>query len=150
MSLENTINDEIKKAMIAKDQAGIRGLRAIKAAIILAKTEKGAGPELSAEKELQILQKLVKQRRESISIFEQQNRADLAQTEKEEVEIIERFLPKALSAEEITALVQEVIRSSGATGIKDMGKVMGLVNKEAAGRADGKLLAEEVKKLLGS
>jgi hypothetical protein len=147
MSLEETINAEIKTAMLAKDQVALRGLRAIKAGILLAKTEKGASDVLTPEREIQILTKMVKQRKESIEIFEAQNRGDLATTEKEEVAVIERFLPKQMSLEEIKEAIQKIIAETGATSAKDMGKVMG-VAKVLAGKADGKLVAETVKSLL--
>jgi uncharacterized protein YqeY len=147
MSLEETINAEIKTAMLAKDQVALRGLRAIKAGILLAKTEKGASDVLTPEREIQILTKMVKQRKESIEIFEAQNRGDLATTEKEEVAVIERFLPKQMTLEEIKEAIQKIIAETGATSAKDMGKVMGAA-KVLAGKADGKLIAETVKNLL--
>lgn len=150
MSLEEKINQQLKQAMLDKNQAAMRGLRAIKAAILLAKTEKGSTGELTADKELQLLQKMVKQRKESIEIFEKQNRADLALVEKEEVAVIEQFLPQKLSLQEVKEVVAKAIAAAGATGAKDMGKVMGLVNKEVAGRADGKEVAEEVKNQLAA
>ena len=147
MSLEETINAAIKTAMLAKDQVALRGLRAIKAGILLAKTEKGASDTLTPEREIQILTKMVKQRKESIEIFEAQNRADLAATEKEEVAVIEQFLPKQMTEAEVTEAVQKIIAETGATSAKDMGKVMGAA-KVLAGKADGKLIAEIVKRLL--
>ncbi len=147
MSLEETINAEIKTAMLAKDQVALRGLRAIKAGILLAKTEKGASDVLTPEREIQILTKMVKQRKESIEIFEAQNRGDLATTEKEEVAVIERFLPKQMTLEEIKEAIQKIIAETGATSAKDMGKVMGAA-KVLNGKADGKLIAETVKSLL--
>ncbi|MEY2595747.1 MAG: hypothetical protein RI965_1019, partial [Bacteroidota bacterium] len=115
MSLEITINDHLKKAMLAKDEKGLRALRAIKAAILLAKTAEGGSAGLSEDGEIKLLQKLVKQRKDSIEIFEQQNRADLAVKEKEEVEVIEQYLPKQLSAEEIKQVVAEIIKQTGVT-----------------------------------
>ncbi len=148
MALEETINSDIKTAMLAKDQATLRGLRAIKAALLLAKTEKGASDTISEEKEVQILTKLVKQRKESIGIFEAQNRADLAATEKEEVAVIEKYLPAQLSEEEVKATIQKIIVETGAASAKEMGKVIGLANKQLAGKAEGKLIADTVKSLL--
>jgi uncharacterized protein YqeY len=148
MSLEEKINNDLKTAMLAKDEAAVRGLRAIKAAIIVAKTEKGAGGVLAADKELALLQKLVKQRKESIEIFEKENRGDLAQKEKEEVAIIEKYLPAMMSEEEVRAGIQKIIAETGATSQKEMGKVMGAASKAFAGKADNKLVAEIVKSLL--
>ncbi|WP_025145687.1 GatB/YqeY domain-containing protein [Pedobacter jeongneungensis] len=146
--ISDTINQEMKTAMLAKDQATLRGLRAIKAALLLAKTEKGSAEEITEETELKILQKLIKQRRESADIYKQQNREDLYQVEEEEIAVINRFLPKQLDREEVAAIIETVIKQSGATSVKDMGKVMGLANKELAGKADGKLIAEIVKEKL--
>lgn len=148
MSLEEKINGELKAAMMAKNQAAMRALRAIKAAILLAKTEKGAAATLSEEKEVAMLQKMIKQRKESIEIFEKQNRADLATTEKEEVEVIEKFLPAMMSQEEITESVKKIIAEVGATSAKEMGKVMGAASKAFAGKADNKIVSEVVKTLL--
>ena len=148
MSLENTINDHLKKAMLAKDEKGLRALRAIKAAILLAKTAEGAGEAMTADAEIKLLQKLVKQRKDSIEIFEQQNRADLAIKEKEEVEVIEQFLPKQMSAEEIKAAVAEIIKQTGVVNISGLGQVMGVASKQLAGKADGKTISTIVKELL--
>lgn len=148
MSLELTINDNIKKAMLAKDEKGLRALRAIKAAILLAKTAEGATDTLSEDTEIKILQKLVKQRKDSIEIFEKQNREDLAIKEKEEVEVIEQFLPKQLDTEEIKAAVAEIIGQTGVTGISGLGQVMGIATKQLAGKADGKTISAIVKELL--
>ncbi|GAA4797277.1 GatB/YqeY domain-containing protein [Olivibacter ginsenosidimutans] len=148
MALEDRINQDIKAAMLAKDQAKLRGLRAIKSALLLAKTEKDAGETLSEETEIKVLQKLVKQRKESADIYSQQNRPDLYQIEKEEQEVIETYLPKQLSKEEIAEQVKLMITETQATGIKDMGKVMGQANKVLAGKADGKTIAAIVKELL--
>ena len=139
--LEETINNDLKAAMLAKDEAAVRSLRAIKAAIIVAKTEKGAGGVLAADKELGLLQKLVKQRKESIEIFEK---------EKEEVAVIEKYLPAMMSEEEVRAGVQKIIAETGATSQKEMGKVMGAASKAFAGKADNKLVAEIIKSLLAS
>ena len=139
----------MKEAMLSKNEAALRGLRAIKSAIILAKTAEGAGKgELTEEQEIAMLQKLLKQRKDSIAIFEQQGRADLAQKEKDEVAVIEKFLPQQLSADELKAIVQKIIAETGASGIKDMGKVMGMATKQLAGKADNKAVSEVVKGLL--
>jgi uncharacterized protein YqeY len=149
MSLELTVNDLIKKAMLAKDEKGLRGLRAIKAAILLAKTSEGAKEGgLTGEDEIKILQKLVKSRKDSLEIFTQQNRADLATKEKEEIEVIEQFLPKQMGEEELKAAIQEIISSLGVTSAAEMGKVMGAANKQLAGKADGKAISAIVKTLL--
>lgn len=148
MSLENTINDHLKKAMLAKDEKGLRALRAIKAAILLAKTAEGAGEAMTADAEIKLLQKLVKQRKDSIEIFEQQNRSDLAIKEKEEVEVIEQFLPKQMSEEEIKAAVAEIIKQTGVVNISGLGQVMGIASKQLAGKADGKTISTIVKELL--
>lgn len=134
--------------MLAKDQAKLRGLRAIKAALLLAKTEKGTAEEITEETELKLLQKLVKQRKESADIYKQQGRHDLSTVEEEEIAVISAFMPKQLNAEEIEAIIIRLINESGAASVKDMGKVMGLANRELAGKADGKLIAELVKKQL--
>jgi len=148
MTLVEKINADLKAAMLAKDEVGLRGIRAIKAAILMAQTETGASKDLTPEKEIAILQKLVKQRKDSITIFEQQNRTDLADKEKEEVAVIEKYLPAQMSEDEIEAMVKEIITSTGAAGMKDMGKVMGAASKSMAGKADGTLISQVVKKLL--
>jgi uncharacterized protein len=150
MSLEKTVNDQIKTAMLARDEAGLRSLRAIKAAILLAKTAEGASDIMPAEEEIKLLQKLVKQRRDSLDIFTQQNRQDLAIKESEEIAVIEKFLPKPLSKEELTAEVAGIIVSTGATSPADMGKVMGIASKQLSGKADGKTISEIVKSLLAN
>lgn len=147
--ISTTIDQEIKQAMLAKDQAKLRGLRAIKAAILLAKTEKGHAEELDQDAEVKILQKLVKQRKESATIYKDQGRDDLFQVEQEEIDVISQFLPKQLDQAEIEAIVVRIIQETGATSIKEMGKVMGAANKELAGKADGKLIGEIVKAKLG-
>nr|WP_121273904.1 GatB/YqeY domain-containing protein [Pedobacter schmidteae] len=146
--ISNTIDQEIKQAMLAKDQARLRGLRAIKAALLLAKTEKGNTEEITEETELKLLQKLIKQRKESADIYKQQGREDLSIVEEEEIAVISAFMPKQLDAAEIEQIIIQLIKDSGASSVKDMGKVMGLANKELAGKADGKLIAELVKKQL--
>ena len=146
--ISNTIDQEIKKAMLAKNQVQLRGLRAIKAAILLARTEKGSAEELTEDTELKILQKLIKQRKESSDIYKQQGREDLALVEDEEIEVIGAFLPKQLEKAEVEVIISAIIKETGAGSMKDMGKVVGLANKELAGKADGKLIAEIVKALL--
>ena len=147
MSLETIIQKDLITAMKAKDEIGLRGIRAIKAAIMLDKTD-GSGTEINEAFEIKLLQKLVKQRKDSLSIFEQNGREALAQTEREEIEVIERYLPKKLSEAEIEAIVKNVIAETGATGMKDMGKVMGAANKIVAGQAEGAVISAIVKKLL--
>jgi len=149
MALVNTINDDIKKAMLAKDAVALAALRAIKSAILLAQTD-GSGKELDEAAELALLNKMVKQRRDSISVYEQQGRADLAAEEKAQLAVIEKFLPAQMSPEEIETLVSATVTELGASGPKDMGKVMGALQPKTAGRADGKLLAETVKRVLGN
>ena len=153
MSLEQKIMGELKTAMFAKDEKALRSLRAIKAAILLAKTSEGASPgrgELSEDDETKILQKLVKQRKDSLEIFQQQNRTDLAQKEQEEIEIIEKFLPKQLSPAELRTELAALITEVGATSPADMGKVMGQATKRLAGKADGKTISAMVKELLSN
>ncbi|TKB97330.1 GatB/YqeY domain-containing protein [Pedobacter cryotolerans] len=143
--ISTTIDQEIKQAMLAKDQAKLRGLRAIKAAILLAKTEKGHAEELDQDAEIKILQKLVKQRKESATIYKEQGREDLLLVEQEEIDVISQFLPQQLDQAAIEAVVVRIIAETGATSIKEMGKIMGVANKELAGKADGKLIGEIVK-----
>jgi uncharacterized protein YqeY len=150
MNLEEKVMAALKSAMLAKDEKAIRSLRAIKAAIILAKTSEGAQGGVSEAEEIKLLQKLVKQRKDSLEIFQQQNRADLAQKESEEIQIIEQFLPAAMSPEELKALLQDIIQSVGATGPSDLGKVMAKATQQLAGRADGKTVSQLVKELLSS
>ncbi|MEJ8842029.1 GatB/YqeY domain-containing protein [Lacibacter sp. H375] len=147
MSLEQNIMAQMKDAMKAKDEAGLRGLRAIKAAILLAKTAGGSG-EITADDEIKLLQKLVKQRKDSLDIFRKQNRADLAQKEEEEIAIIEKFLPKQMDADELKTIIAGIIKETGATSPADMGKVMGVASKQLAGQADGKTISAVVKELL--
>jgi len=148
MNLEQKIMAEMKEAMKSKNEASLRGLRAIKAEIIKAKTEPGAGGEINDEKEISLLQKMVKQRRDSLQIYQQQSRADLAQKEEEEIAVIEKFLPQQLSAEELRTTLQQIVADTGASGPADMGKVMGVASKQLAGRADGKSISAVVKELL--
>jgi uncharacterized protein len=148
MALEQQIMTELKTAMLAKDEKSMRSLRAIKAAIIIAKTAEGAGGELKEDDEIKLLQKLVKQRRDSLEIFTQQNRTDLAAKEQEEIEVIEKFLPKQLSADELKAEISQIITEAGVSSPAEMGKVIGLATKKLAGRADGKTISALVKELL--
>lgn len=148
MSLEEKVMAQMKDAMKAKDEALLRGLRAIKAEIIKAKTEPGANGQVTEDGELKLLQKLVKSRKDSLEIYTQQNRADLATKESEEIAVIERFLPAQLSEAELQQAVAAIIAELGATGPQDMGKVMGVASKQLAGKADGKAVAATVKELL--
>jgi len=148
MSLEQKVMDELKNAMRAKDEAALRTLRAIKAAILIEKTSEGATDTISEATEAKMLQKLAKQRRDSLEIFEKQNREDLASKEREELAIIERFLPKQISADELKAELQAIIAQVGAKTAADMGKVMGVASKQLAGKTDGKAISEAVKQLL--
>lgn len=147
MSLEQKVMEEMKGAMKAKDEAALRTLRAIKAAILIEKTSEGGG-EINEAKELAMLQKMAKQRRDSLDIFVQQNREDLAAKEREELAILERFLPKQMSTEELQAELKAIIAQVGASSPADMGKVMGVASKQLAGKADGKAISEQVKALL--
>ncbi len=149
MSLQETIDRDIKEAMLAKDSVRLRGLRAIKSAVLLAKTEKG-NAELTEDVEIKILQKLVKQRKESAEIYEEQNRQDLLSVEKEELEVIEKYLPVQMSTEEVEATITSIFSEHGLSGMKDMGKAMGLVNVALAGKADGKTISSIVKQLLNN
>lgn len=148
MSLEEQVMGGMKDAMKAKDEALLRGLRAIKAEIIKAKTDPGANGQVTEEQEQKLLQKLVKQRKDSLEIYQQQNRADLAQKEIEEIAVIEKFLPTQLSQEELDAAVSAIIAETGASSPADMGKVMGVASKQLAGKTDGKAIAATVKALL--
>jgi len=149
MSLITQIDQDIKLAMLAKQADRLRGLRAIKSALLLAKTEKGAAEELTAEAEIKVLQKLIKQRKESADIYRTQNREDLYEIEMEEMQVIEPYLPQQMTRFEIEGYLQELISRIGATSTSDMGKVMGAANKELAGKADGKTISEVVRQLLG-
>ena len=139
---------ELKTAMLAKDEGALRGLRAIKAAIILAKTSEGAGGELKEGDETKLLQKLVKQRKDSLDIYQQQNRADLAKKEEEEIAVIERFLPRQLDEAALKAALTKIIAETGASSPADIGKVMGAATKQLAGQADGKAISAAAKELL--
>jgi len=145
MSLENKIMTSMKESMKSKDQTSLRALRAIKSAIIIQKTQKGSSEEISNDDELKILQKLVKQRKDSADIYQDQDRMDLAQPELDEIKIIEQFLPEAMSEEEVENEVKKVIGETGAEGMKDMGKVMGIVTKKLMGKADGKTISTIVR-----
>lgn len=146
--LEKQVVEEMKTAMRAKDKDKLEALRSIKSAILSAKTEKGAQKELSDEQELKLLQKLQKQRKDALEVYQQQNRPDLAETEQKQLEVIELFLPKPLTAEELNSKLKDIIEEVGASSPKDMGKVMGRASKELAGRADGKTISATVKELL--
>ncbi|MFN0276263.1 MAG: GatB/YqeY domain-containing protein [Chitinophagales bacterium] len=148
MSIFDQVNEDIKSAMKNKEEGRLRGLRGIKSALLLAKTEKGAADVLTSDKEMQVLQKLVKQRKESFEIYQQQNRKDLADAEAEEIAVIETYLPRQMSEEELRKVLTEVISKIGAAGPQDMGKVMGAATKELAGKADGKMISLIVKELL--
>lgn len=149
MSLEENVMSQMKEAMKAKDEALLRGLRAIKAEIIKAKTDPGANGIVTDDGEIKILQKLVKSRKDSLEIYQTQNRPDLAQKESEEIAVIEKFLPQQMTATELEEAVKTIIASVGATGPQDMGKVMGVASKQLAGKAEGKAISSVVKALLG-
>jgi uncharacterized protein YqeY len=148
MSLELKVMAEMKDAMKAKDEAALRGLRAIKAEIIKAKTEPGAGGQLTADTEIKMLQKMMKQRKDALEIYQQQNRSDLAQKEQEEITLIEKFLPKQMSGKELREELKKIIAEVGASSPADMGKVMGAATKSLAGKADGKAISSAAKELL--
>lgn len=148
MSLENTINQDIKTAMLAKQEIALRSLRAIKSALLIAKTEKGASDVLTDEAGIKVLQKLIKQRKESADIYQTQNRPDLYQIEMDEADVIEKYLPQQLSAAEIHAILSKIIQDLNITSVKEMGKVMAVANKEMAGKADGKAISEAIKAIL--
>jgi uncharacterized protein YqeY len=148
MSLEQKVMTDLKTAMLAKDEKGLRSLRAIKAAILLAKTSEGSGGDLKEEDEVKLLQKLLKSRKDSLEIYQKQNRPDLAVKEEEEISIIEKFLPAQMSPEELKTVLQKIISDTGASSPADMGKVMGLATKQLAGKIDGKAISTMVKELL--
>ncbi len=150
MNLEEKINQDIKKAMLAREKEKLEALRAVKTALLVAKTEKGASDEMTEETEVKILQRLVKQRKESATIFEEKNRKELAEKELFEAKIIEVYLPEQMSDEELTKQVQKIIDELGAKSMADMGKVMGRASKELSGKTDGKAIADKVKLLLMS
>ncbi|MBK7937127.1 MAG: GatB/YqeY domain-containing protein [Lewinellaceae bacterium] len=147
MTLEEKINKDLVTAMKAKDDVSLRGIRAIKSAILLAKTD-GSGNAIDEAREVQILQKLVKTRQESLDIYEKNNRPELAEKEREEIEVIKRYLPAMLEGADLEAALREIIAEVGAESAKDMGKVMGAANKQLAGKADGRAISDIVKQLL--
>jgi len=149
MSLQQELMSKLKEAMKAKDTVSLESLRAIKSEILLAQTKGGAASELTKEEEIKLLQKLVKQRKDSASIFIEQGRNDLAQPELAQVQIIAQFLPEQMSEEDLKKVIAEIMEKVGATSIKDMGKVMGIASKKLAGKADGKAISTAVKQLLG-
>lgn len=148
MSLEQRINDDIKAAMLAREKQKLEALRAVKSAILLAKTQKGANEEIDEEGEIKILKQLVKQRQDSAEMYKQQNREDLYQEEKFQLDVINAYLPQMMSEEEIEAVVKQIIADGGFAGMKDMGKVMGQATKSFAGKADNKMVSDVVKRLL--
>lgn len=150
MSLKQQIDGDIKKAMLAKNKEELEALRSIKSLILLAETDKGASDDISADKENKLLVKAAKQRKESADIFIQQNRQDLADKELVQLEVINRYLPKQLSQDELVATLKGIIEQTGAKGLPDLGKVMGVASKALAGKADGKAISETVKQLLGA
>ena len=147
MSLEARIIDDLKTAMKAKNQVALRSIRAIKAAIMVIKTD-GSGKELNEEGEIKLLQKLVKQRKDSLDIYIKQGRDDLAKTEKEEIDIIQKYLPAQMDAAELEVFIKNIVAQTGASSMADMGKVMGMASKQLAGKADGKTISGIVRKLL--
>jgi len=147
MGLEEKINNDLKAAMKSKDKVALRGIRAIKSAILLAKTD-GSGKELDEAAGIKIVQKLIKQRQDSLDIYIKQERDDLAVVEKEEIEILQRYLPEQMGAEELESFLKEIIAQTSAESMKDMGKVMGIASSKLAGKADGKTISLTVKKLL--
>lgn len=147
MSLETQVMNELKEAMKAKDQAAMRALRAIKAEILLFKTS-GSGKELGTADEIKMLQKMIKQRKDSLDVYEKENRGDLAQIEKDEIEVISRFLPEQMSEDELRKFVTALVEELGASGMKDMGRVMGEATKRLSGKAEGKAVADMVKSIL--
>ncbi len=148
MSLKSQIEGDIKKAMLAKQKDELKALRAIKSMILLAETEKGADGDISADAEMKLLMKAVKQRKDSAAIYQEQGRADLYDVEMAEVAVIEKYLPKQMSEEELTAELKKIIEQVGASGPQDMGKVMGVASKALAGKADGKTISTIVKSVL--
>ena len=148
MGILSNLTNEIKDAMRAKDKLKLEALRSIKSAVMLQQTQAGATSDLSDEEEIKLVQKLVKQRRDSATIFREQNRPDLAEPEEAQAEVIAAFLPQQLTEEEITVIVKEIVENTGASGMKDMGKVMGMASKQMAGTADGKTISTVVKSLL--
>lgn len=150
MSLDQNINTELKEAMLAKNEVKLRTIKAIKAAFLIAKTEKGASGEITTEQEIKILQKLYNQRKESFEIFTKENRPELAAREKEEMDVLVAYLPKQLDDEALKTIVQDAISVTGASSVKDMGKVIGMVSKDVAGQAEGARISAMVKEMLGA
>jgi len=150
MSLEEKINDDIKKAMLAREKEKLEALRAIKTALLVAKTEKGSAHEVSEDAEIKLLQRLVKQRKESAQIYTEQNRPELAEKELFEAKVIEEYLPAQISDDELTKIIQAIMEQVGAKSMADMGKVIGMATKQLAGRAEGKVIADKVKSLLNA
>lgn len=148
MNLEDKVMGDLKTAMLAKDEKSLRSLRAIKAAILNTKTSEGFSGEIKEEDEIKLLQKLVKQRKDSLEIFEKQNREDLASKEREEIEVIEKFLPKQINEDDLKNIIEKIVKETGASSPADMGKVMSVANKEIGGKADGKTIAAMVKDIL--
>jgi uncharacterized protein YqeY len=149
MSYSDIVNEDIKKAMLAREKEKLEAIRAIKAAFIVARADKGANSVLEEAEEVKIIQKLVKQRKDSATIYKEQSRPELAEKELMEAAVIEKYLPAQMGEEEVAAVVKRIISESGAAGMKDMGKVMGLATKELSGKADGKVISGLVKQLLG-
>lgn len=147
MSLEQKLNTDLKEAMKSKNQAALRSIRAVKAALLLVKTD-GTGKEITEDVEIKLLQKLVKQRQDSLDIYIKQDRSDLAEVEKEEIAVISQYLPAQMNDEDLMSFIKSVIEKTGAAGMKDMGKVMGMASKELAGKADGKRISQIVKAAL--
>ena len=149
MALQEQVMQELKAAMKAKDTVALESLRAIKSALLIAKTDKGGGGTMTENEEIALVQKLVKQRQDSLDIYEKQGREDLAKTEREEIEVLQRYLPEQISEDELKGIIQEIIAETGASSMKDMGRVMGMASKKLAGKADGKTISGVVKSLLG-
>jgi hypothetical protein len=150
MSLEDKINSDIKAAMLSKDKKKLEALRAVKSAILLTKTDKGGGAEMAEDTEMKILQKLVKQRKDSADLYQSQNRTDLAVDEIFQMEVIQKYLPEQLSEDDIREIVEEIILKTGAESMKDMGKVMGMASQKLAGKADNKIISNIVKEKLST
>jgi len=149
MSLLENINNDIKTAMKEKNKVKLSALRAVKSELLLEQTSSASTGEISQEKELKIVQKLIKQRKDSADIYKKEDRSDLYEKEMGEIEFLEAYLPEQMSDEELTAIIKSAIDETGASSMKDMGKVMGIVNKKVAGKAEGKIIAQKVKSLLG-
>jgi len=150
MAILEKIESEIKQALKSKQKERLEALRSVKTALWNAKTEKGANQQLTEEKEVQVLQKQLKQRKESAEVYEQQGRKELAEGERKEAEVISEFLPEPISDEELTRIIEGIIQETGASSMKDMGKVMGIANRQLAGKAEGKAIADKVKSMLSA